>query len=84
MVTCSLQLVHCLCCEFCALSAASQCTASHMTIKREEGVNWQGALKQKRCKIRTSHIVLKISVVHTSVVLFDVLGEISNFWRQNL
>jgi hypothetical protein len=34
------------------------------------------------CKVRTSHIVLKISVIHTSVVFFVVLGAISNFWSQ--
>jgi hypothetical protein len=30
-----------LCCEFCAFSAASQCTANHRTIKREESVNYE-------------------------------------------
>jgi len=33
-------------------------------------------------KIRTSHIVLKIGVVCTSVVFCVVLGEISNFCRE--
>jgi len=33
-------------------------------------------------KIRTSHIVLKISVVCTSVVFCVVLEEVSNFWRE--
>jgi len=32
--------------------------------------------------MRNSHIVLKISVVCTSVVFCVVLGEISNFWRE--
>jgi hypothetical protein len=67
--SCSLQLLHCLCYEFCALSAASKCTNQPQDNEERRGgklrsdVNWQEALKQKRHKIRSSHIVLKISVV---------------------